>query len=166
VLTTLAEVRATLYEEISVAEIRNTLDLLIVDFSFNPAEYPELKYVNAVIKLINQRLSMPVRSNHEYLFCQYICEWVKNLRYDGIKYSSSLARGGYNYIIFNYNKLKPINSDIYILSNVKYEYSLKKDLPIADHPEYLVETLDTISEMDQELRGVQSICGDLPSQDA
>ena len=62
--------------------------------------------------------SKPYGKDGDYLICQYVSEYIKNIGYDGIRFFSSRVLQKFcddcfvNYTIFNYNKCKPISSDL------------------------------------------------------
>ncbi|NOR46011.1 MAG: RES domain-containing protein [Candidatus Delongbacteria bacterium] len=66
--------------------------------------YQNMTYLNE----LSNELSRPVNPNDinlEYLPSQYLCEFIKQVGYDGIIYKSSLSKGS-NYVIFNDHKFK------------------------------------------------------------
>ncbi len=55
------------------------------------------------------------KDEFEYLPTQYLCEYIRELGYDGIRFCSSVKKGGINVVIFDTEaKTKP-----YIVSNSK-----------------------------------------------
>lgn len=57
----------------------------------------------------------------EYIPLQYLCEFIKMRGYDGVIYKSSVAEG-YNLAIFSDDKLNCIETKLYEIKTVKYEY--------------------------------------------
>ena len=67
----------------------------------------------------------------DYIPTQYVAEYVKYLQYDGIVYRSSLVPeveqngrlevDSYNAVIFNYEKCKPIKSNVFLVTGQHLE---------------------------------------------
>jgi hypothetical protein len=64
----------------------------------------------------------PKEAELEYRPLQYLCEFVKIRGYDGVVYKSSVAEG-YNLAIFSDNKLPCIDSKLYEIKSIQYEYN-------------------------------------------
>lgn len=63
-----------------------------------------------------------------YLPTQAIAEYIKNNGYDGIKYSSSISKDGYNIAVFNSSNMRGLEiSKVVIVSGVIYSYILNKE---------------------------------------
>ncbi|WP_421093997.1 RES family NAD+ phosphorylase [Pseudarthrobacter sp. CC4] len=61
-------------------------------------------YSYKLLKRLGLELSKPVRRSDngvEYAASQYICEFVKSIGIEGIKYASSVHPGGHNLVVFN-----------------------------------------------------------------
>ena len=75
-------------------------------------------WVMEVMSCINSLFSKPYGRDGDYLICQYVSEFIKNVGYDGIRFFSSRVMQKYcdesyvNYTIFNYNICEPISSDL------------------------------------------------------
>lgn len=63
----------------------------------------------------------PKEGEIEYIPLQYLCEFIKTMGYDGVVYRSSVAEG-YNLAIFSDSKLECIESELYEIKNIQYEY--------------------------------------------
>lgn len=63
----------------------------------------------------------PKEGETEYVPLQYLCEFIKTMGYDGVVYRSSVAEG-YNLAIFSDSKLECIESELYEIKNIQYEY--------------------------------------------
>lgn len=117
--TALTEVRPYLGGNISVAEIKVTEEIKIADFSYINDFYSFDSLEDMLMRIIMRNLSNPINTNkHEYIPTQYIAEYLKNLKYDGIKFNSSLHKGGYNITIFNYSKCKAVSSKLYKIKDI------------------------------------------------
>ena len=117
--TAIAEIRGYKGEKVSVLEFNIDRDMALLDLRhpyqtvspFEKSEYLEVIYrYMPYLEYLGRELSKPViphKNNLEYLTSQYLCEFIKQMGYDGIIYNSSIAQGD-NYVIFNDNLLKPI----------------------------------------------------------
>ena len=78
-----------------------------------------------VMAKLDDTFSRPYRSNGDYLLCQYVSEFLKNIGFDGIRFLSSKVLQTFgsedyvNYVIFNYEKCKPISSDLLYIFDTK-----------------------------------------------
>ncbi|TET40349.1 MAG: RES domain-containing protein [Dehalococcoidia bacterium] len=63
----------------------------------------------------------PKEAEIEYMPLQYLCEYIKIRGYDGVAYKSAVAKG-YNLAIFSDYKLECIESELYEIKNIQYEY--------------------------------------------
>lgn len=113
-----AEVRPLIEEHISVAEVAMLEELRIADLS-----YDAIGRVDEELKLLTYILikeySTPNNNNpFEYIITQFISEYIKYLKYDGFKFSSSLYSRGRNFVIFNPDKCRAISSKLYKLEDV------------------------------------------------
>lgn len=66
----------------------------------------------------------------DYILCQYISEFVKNIGFDGIAFRSSkviedrkFLKRDRNYTIFSYKKCKPMLSKLFFIYD--HQYTLK-----------------------------------------
>ena len=127
--TAIYEVRPNVGQNVSMAKIRIDKDLQIYDLcSMNIAGNAE----NAVIlqKISELFSDTKQRDNDDYYATQYICEYIKSMGYDGIRFKSSLNPVGYNVVLFdtqihsgtkkkNYTIL---NSKVYSVSDIDIQY--------------------------------------------
>ena len=68
---------------------------------------------------IQSAFSSPTNNPDDYIPTQIIAEYFRHLGYDGIRYSSSLHRSGYNLTIFDTSKCEAIFSTDLRLENIK-----------------------------------------------
>lgn len=81
-----------------------------------------------LLMYINDEFSKPNYQEGGYLLTQYICEYAKNLGFDGVRYHSAFSdpvkaykgkNAPYaNLVIFNYHKCKAVNSRLYYVSRM------------------------------------------------
>lgn len=76
------------------------------------------KSVKRLIYLINRDIAMNVKGDKlKYIPFQYICEYIKQLGYDGLYYASAAPGGNGNLVLFNWeNKIKLLNKTLYTLT--------------------------------------------------
>ena len=114
--TTYYEVRAVYLDKLSVGQFRILRDLNIVDFSNKINLFYTYTTSESNISLqgivkrkilfdrISADLSKPLRrfdTEIEYVATQLICEYCKQNGADGIRFNSSLHKGGSNIVLFN-----------------------------------------------------------------
>lgn len=134
--TTFHEVRAKDYDHVSVGEFVQTKDLKIVDLSLfdriGPFSIPDFDMawfaINiGIIRKIGDEIAKPMRRFDramDYVPTQYICDYIKHLGYDGIKFKSTLVSGGTNYAIFNEKKFDCINVKVAQIGNIDYTWNV------------------------------------------
>lgn len=130
--TALVEVRPRLGAGVSVATIKVTNDLLLLDFTLK--NIPK-KITEAKLKLfsdLSMMYSKPVTVEDDildYIPTQFVAEFAKNLGYDGIVFRSSLTPeleghensepqdlDRYNIVVFNYQKCEPVASNVVMVT--------------------------------------------------
>lgn len=76
------------------------------------------KCVSRLIYLINRDMAMNVNGDSlKYIPFQYICEYIKQLGYDGLFYKSVAPGGDGNLVLFNWeNKIKLLKKNLFILT--------------------------------------------------
>lgn len=68
---------------------------------------------------IQAAFSTPTNNPDDYIVSQIIAEYLMHLGYDGIRYSSSLHRGGYNLTVFDVSKCEAVFSTDLRLEEMK-----------------------------------------------
>lgn len=133
ITTTLYEVRASLFDYVTVGTFRLEESISVVNLSrstydvFRLAELESLESVmihGSFIDKLEQELSKPRRrsdSELDYLPTQYISELIKSMGFDGIEFKSSLYSEGVNVAIFNPDKFKCLEVEIYDITDIKLE---------------------------------------------
>lgn len=127
----LIEVRPQLGESISLATLKSVDFLEMLDLSLYhiPEDMPNEKI--ELFRQLSLLFSKPVDpSEHpeDYYPTQVIAEFVKELGYDGLAYSSSLSprlnKENYscsNFAIFNFDKCVPIRSNVILYAKKPFE---------------------------------------------
>lgn len=134
--TTFHEVRARDKDHVSVGEFVQKEDIRILDLSQFGEIGPFSVYniditwfaVNIeIIRQIGKEISKPMRrfdSSLDYIPTQYICDYIKYLGYDGIKFQSTLCDGGINYAIFSKEKFECVSVRLVSIDTVDYKWQL------------------------------------------
>ena len=111
--TTIHEIRARDYDHVTIASFLPKKTLKIIDFSFfdeiSPFSAPDFDVMWFAINIgiitnIANDVASPMKRHDlsiDYVPTQYICDYIKYLGYDGIKYKSTLEKNGINYAIFD-----------------------------------------------------------------
>jgi len=108
-----------LIDKLELADLRNP-KLTVTPFGLDDDEL-ELIYTNLpFLELLGNELSKPIipkEANLEYLPSQYLSEIFKHIGFHGIIYKSSIAKG-YNFVLFDDNKVKAIETLQYQIKDV------------------------------------------------
>lgn len=117
--TAISEIQPTIGQVISIAKIKILRKLNIFDFNFcNSFKNSELMEksifevkeqlgisiwkLQVFFNTISELFSKPALGNADnYYSTQYLSEFIKNMGFDGIRYKSSLKKGGLNIVLFN-----------------------------------------------------------------
>ena len=127
--TTLYEIGASLNDFVSIGEFELLSDIKVVELKDVHTISPFIEDVNLedyiknrdILTQFGLALSTPLRSFdslREYLPTQYLCEYIKSLGIDGVKYASAMNRGGTNYAIFDGDKFRCINKSTVTINEV------------------------------------------------
>jgi len=107
-------------EKLILADLRNprkTISPFIHDEDTLKQIFKNLDYLSHLGEELSKPIS-PREAHLEYLSSQYLCEFIKHSGFDGVIYKSSVGDGD-NYAIFNDNKLKAIDTEIYYIENIE-----------------------------------------------
>lgn len=116
--TAIFEVRPLWSDRINLAEIRVITDLRIADLTYDVLNQPDnMTEFDWLLHYIQVSFSIPTNDADEYIPSQIIAANIKKWGYDGIRYNSSLHKGGVNLTIFNPEKCEAISSRDMRISN-------------------------------------------------
>lgn len=134
--TVLYEVRAGLFDYVSVAQFRLKQDISVVDLRFiskiSPFSVPELlDYAinKQYLVRLDAEMSKSLRrsdSTLDYVPTQYIVDFIKSIEhngqkeYSGIVYNSTMFPAGYNLAIFDPSLFEGISVDVYDIEKLQY----------------------------------------------
>ena len=115
--TALAEVRPGKRQRINIAEFRLLKDLKVIDII-----YKENSSYDSLYDFLSLYFYIVYNDRDEYYkITQHIAKQVKDMGFDGIRYSSSLSATGLNIVLFDVNIAKCINSKVYqVLATLHY----------------------------------------------
>ncbi|KAB7791319.1 RES family NAD+ phosphorylase [Bifidobacterium leontopitheci] len=111
--TALHEIRAGMHDYVTFGKFILNRTITIADLSrleeISPFDIDEddLPLLAANLEILNgmsREISKPMRRGDdslEYVPSQYIAEFIKSLKYDGVKYASTLRNGGMNLCLFD-----------------------------------------------------------------
>lgn len=131
-LTVLSEIRANLYDYVTIGKFQIKNKIKIVDLSsiakMSPFIYggniEQFAVNRQVFQEMSNEIAKPLRRTDsvlEYLPTQYISEFVKSQDYDGVGYESTLRRGGYNIALFDESLVECINVKTVEVTKIQYE---------------------------------------------
>jgi hypothetical protein len=139
VKTVLNEVRASVFDYVTIGTFQNTRDIRVVNLSgvaqTSPFLYEgELEQFAAnrkVFQEIAAEIAKPLRRSDsplEYLSTQYITEFIKSENYDGVEYASTLKQGGNNVAVFDETLFDCVDTQTVEVSKIFYA----TNPPLAD----------------------------------
>ena len=119
--TAVFEVRPILYSAINVSgiEVKEPLSLANIAVDIDPTPDQEKSIDEWLLCFLQSAFSYPTSNTDDYIPSQIIAEFFRHLGYDGIRYSSSLHRGGYNLTIYDTSKCEPVFSTELRLEDIK-----------------------------------------------
>lgn len=119
--TAVFEVRPILYSAVNVAGIEVKEPLRIADIAedIDLDSKKERGQDEWLLSFVQSAFSFPTNNPDDYIPSQVIAEFFHHLGYDGIRYSSSLHRGGYNLTVFDITKCEPVFSTELRMENLK-----------------------------------------------
>lgn len=142
--TTIHEIRAGLYDYVTIGVFKSVSELNVVDLrevnNISPFLDTLDKLDYAINKMflnkINEEMGKIMRrtdSKLDYIPTQYITDFIKSVTdqdgnhlYDGVIYNSVMNKGGYNIAIFYPEKLKCLDTKVYEIRDIEYDtYSIK-----------------------------------------
>ena len=119
--TAVFEVRPLLHNAVNVAgiEVKEQLKIaniavgIDIDATKNNSVDEWLRY------FIQTAFSSATNNPDDYIASQIIAEYIRHLGYDGIRYSSSLHKGGFNLTVFDVEKCEAVSSTDLRLEDIK-----------------------------------------------
>lgn len=117
--TALAEGRSGKRQITSIAEVELLRDVNLFEFRYIDS-CPIEDSIEQIYHFIALEFYITVYDEKDYLITQYIARKLKQIGFDGVKYSSSLSESGMNIAIFDTKIAKANNSKLYFTKSVLY----------------------------------------------
>lgn len=118
--TALYEVRPNTNSFVNLAEIELLRQINLFDISL-PRECTGSDFITFK-RTLSVLFSRIINNPKEYMITQYISEFIHDLGFDGIRFNSSLKFDGINLGIFDIDACKAISSDLFEVTQIKYDY--------------------------------------------
>lgn len=101
--TAILEMRPQMQKMYNIAIIEIIRDAKIFDFTYSPEKIKEDEYsIVADLHRISEEFSKPNFGDQiEYAPTQFLCEYIKRLGFDGIKFKSAVSATGTNVLLFD-----------------------------------------------------------------
>lgn len=130
--TTVHEIKAGLYDYISVGQFELLDDIEVVDLAglekispFLGIDFTQHAINIEHLKNISNEIAKPMRRHDsplDYLPTQYISEYIKSKGYDGVQYKSTMCEDGFNLAIFDESKFSCVSVNVYDVKSLSYHY--------------------------------------------
>ena len=119
--TAVFEVRPLLHDAVNVAGIEVKEQLIIANIAVGiDIDATKDNSVDEWLRyFIQTAFSSATNNPDDYIASQIIAEYIRHLGYDGIRYSSSLHKGGYNLTVFDVEKCEAVSSTDMRLEDIK-----------------------------------------------
>lgn len=129
--TAMMEVRPNFSQDISIATIKILKNLRLFDFCYVDPDEEMGKSFD--LSIISGKFSTPNFGGEDnYYATQYLCEFIRELGFDGIRFYISLNPNGKNIVLFDTNKqldtgcknYKIVESLVYSITKLDLDYQL------------------------------------------
>lgn len=119
--TAVFEVRPILYNAVNVAgiEVKDKLSIANIAVNIDVNSDKERSVNEWLLSFVQSAFSSPTNNPDDYIPSQVIAEFFRYLGYDGIRYSSSLHKGGFNLTVYDVTKCEAIFSTELRLDDMK-----------------------------------------------
>ncbi len=131
--TTLHEIRAGVYDYVSVGKFKLLQDIEVVNLAdidkISPFKDLDINLIAINLphlKKIGYDIAKPLRrydSDLDYIPTQYICDYVKSMGLAGIEYKSTMHENGINCAIFDSGLFSCISTRVYDIQSLSYQYN-------------------------------------------
>ncbi len=139
--TAMMEVRPNVRQDVSIATIKILKNLRLFDFCYVDPKDEMGKSFD--LSIISDRFSTPNFGGEDnYYATQYLCEFIKELGFDGIRFYSSLNPNGKNIVLFDtnmqsdtgYKNYEIIESKVFTITKLDLDYQLIWPIKQEDEP--------------------------------
>ena len=119
--TAVFEVRPLLHNAVNVAgiEVKEQLTISNIAVGIDVDATKDNSVDEWLMYFMQTAFSSSTNNPDDYIASQIIAEYIRHLGYDGIRYSSSLHRGGYNLTVFDVEKYEAVSSTDLRLDDIK-----------------------------------------------
>jgi RES domain-containing protein len=119
--TAVFEVRPLLHNAVNVAgiEVKEQLIIANIAVGIDIDATKDNSVDEWLMYFIQTAFSSSTNNPDDYIASQIIAEYIRHLGYDGIRYSSSLHRGGCNLTVFDVEKCEAVSSTDLRLEDIK-----------------------------------------------
>lgn len=119
IATVIYELRPTRGKRVSVAKFITNRNLVFADLTVKKADSISVPRLSDLLRLIAREFSVPHYAGYNYSFTQYLAEHLMNLRFNGVIFESSLNPDGENFVFFNPEDCRAINSRLYEITDIE-----------------------------------------------
>lgn len=126
--TAIMEMRPLIGQSFNVCKIEICKDIRIFDFTYTTGKLKEDEYAKSGdLYAISKEFSQPNYGNaNDYIPTQYLCEYLRQKGFGGIRYKSALSPDGINVIIFDTDKddkaYKIVESRVYSVKDMDIKF--------------------------------------------
>lgn len=101
--TAVMEMKPQLGQQYNICKIEIFEEAKLFDFTYVPTDIKENEYLTSVtLSSISREFSKPnFGDSEEYIPTQYLCEYIKEMGFDGIRFKSAVSEDGINIVLFN-----------------------------------------------------------------
>ena len=121
-VTPVYEIRPIIGEQVSIAKFILQKDIKVYDLTLDIQDHikdPEYDWPS-LYNTIGQMFSKPYNGEaKQYIPTQFLAEKIKQMGFDGLRFNSSLHKGGVNVVLFNPNLCKAISSELVDVTDIK-----------------------------------------------
>ena len=143
--TAIAEVRPNVGDLVTVGTFITNDELLVLDLRSPRITDPfgwgnNLRFITQYIVFLRRlgaELSKTVsrtQAEVDYIPLQYLCEFIRKIKYQGVMYGSSVARTGYNIAVFDDSKLACSRTKLSVVSDLKYTITPREESIMCSNP--------------------------------
>ena len=128
-VTPVYEIRPIIGEQVSVAKFMLKKEVRVYDLTLDIQDHmknPDYEWPS-LYNTIGQMFSRPNNGDSlQYIPTQYLAEEIKRMGFDGLRFNSSLHKGGVNIVLFDPEICRAVSSELVDVADIE----LKLDEPI------------------------------------
>lgn len=120
-ITPVYEIRPIIGEQVSVAKFQLQKDVKVYDLTLDIQDHmknPDYEWPS-LYNTIGQMFSKPTSGEaKKYIPTQFLAEEIKKMGFDGLRFNSSLHRGGVNVVLFDPELCKAVSSELIDVADI------------------------------------------------